>query len=70
MDPYKRIMAALSVYNVLLSISVYFMGTWMTPWETDWWGAAGNAYTCSAQVFSGCSAGLESRRIRHCSRRR
>ena len=51
MDPYQRIMAGLSAYDVLLSSFFYVMGTWMTPRETGWWGAAGNVYTCSAQGF-------------------
>ena len=40
MDPYRRIVAALSVYDMLLVFS-YAMGTWMTPQETSWWGAVG-----------------------------
>ena len=34
-DPYQRIMAAMSVYDVLFSFFVFGMGTWMTPLETD-----------------------------------
>ena len=49
-DLYMRIMAALSAYDVILSF-FFFLGTWMTPRETSWWDAAGNASTCSAHGF-------------------
>ena len=51
LDPYQRIMATMGAYDVLLSFFVFFMNTWMTPLKTGWWGAAGNVYTCSTQVF-------------------
>ena len=50
-DPYQMIMAGLSLYDVLISFFFWFMGTWMTPLETGWWGAARNVSTCSAQGF-------------------
>ena len=51
LDPYQRIMAGMSAYDVIISFFVFVMGTWMTPLETGWWGAAGNVSTCSAQGF-------------------
>ena len=50
-DPYQRIMAAYSLYDILFSFFEYFLGSWMTPTKTGWWGAVGNAATCSMQGF-------------------
>ena len=50
-DPYQRIMAAYSLYDLLWSFFAYFLGPWMVPAATGWWSAAGNAATCSAQGF-------------------
>ena len=49
MDPYQRIMAVMSAYDVILLFFFFFVGMWMTPRETGWWGAVENVYTYSAQ---------------------
>jgi len=51
LDPYQRIMALYSIYDILFSFFYYFLGSWMTPGESGWWGATGNATTCSIQGF-------------------
>ena len=51
LDPYQRIMAATCIVEVLFSFFVFFLGSWMTPVATGWWGAAGNGFTCSIQGF-------------------
>jgi len=50
-DPYQRIMIGYSIFDILFSFFFWFLGTWMTPSETGWWGAVGNEYTCTAQGF-------------------
>jgi len=59
-DPYQRIMVGFSVMDVLFNIFYFFMGTWLTPVETGWWGAMGNRGSCSLQGFFffvyGCAA--------------
>ena len=50
-DSYQRIMAAYSIYNLLFSFFVWFLGPWMAPAAMGWWSAAGNVATCSAQAF-------------------
>mmetsp|Transcript_42093 Transcript_42093/g.88339 ORF Transcript_42093/g.88339 Transcript_42093/m.88339 type:complete len:413 (+) Transcript_42093:126-1364(+) len=51
MDPYQRIMAMYGVFDILFSFFYFFLGTWMTPAETGWWGAVGNEKTCTMQGF-------------------
>lgn len=48
-DSYQRIMAGLCVYDILFSFFWWFMGSWMTPAATGWWGAVGNPQSCTAQ---------------------
>lgn len=50
-DSYQRIMAGYSMFDVVLSFFYWFLGTWMTPKETGWWGAMGNQITCSIQGY-------------------
>ena len=50
-DPYQRIMVGFAIFDVLFSFFYWFMGSWMTPRETGWWGAVGNVRTCSVQGF-------------------
>ena len=50
-DPYQRIMAAYSVFDILISFFPFFLGTWMAPVDTGWWMAVGNTATCSVQGF-------------------
>ena len=59
-DPYQRIMAVYSVYDLLLSFFFFFLGPWMAPAATGYWSAAGNAATCSAQGFSLSFGGIGS----------
>jgi len=59
-DPYQRIMAMYSVYDILFSFFFWFMGSWMTPTETGWLGASGNTVTCSIQGFAHSAFGLGS----------
>jgi len=59
-DPYQRIMAMYSVYDIMFSFFFYFMGSWMTPSETGWLGASGNTATCSIQGFAFMAFGLGS----------
>eukprot|EP00580_Thalassiosira_gravida_P006184 CAMPEP_0201635928 /NCGR_PEP_ID=MMETSP0493-20130528/8281_1 /ASSEMBLY_ACC=CAM_ASM_000838 /TAXON_ID=420259 /ORGANISM="Thalassiosira gravida, Strain GMp14c1" /LENGTH=94 /DNA_ID=CAMNT_0048107949 /DNA_START=154 /DNA_END=434 /DNA_ORIENTATION=+ len=40
-DSYQRTMILHSMFDILFSFFYSFMGTWMTPSETGWWGAAG-----------------------------
>jgi hypothetical protein len=48
-DSYQRIMAGLCVYDITFAFVWWFMGSWMTPVETGWWGAVGNTHSCTAQ---------------------
>ena len=49
-DSYHRIMAGLCIYDVLFSFFWWFMGSWMTPRDTGWWGARyGNTASCMIQ---------------------
>jgi hypothetical protein len=48
-DSYHRIMAGLCVYDITFAFVWWFMGSWMTPIETGWWGAVGNTHSCTAQ---------------------
>ena len=48
-DPYHRIMAGLSAYDIVFSFFWWFMGSWMTPAETGWVGAVGTTNSCTAQ---------------------
>ena len=50
-DPYQRIMAAYSLYDLLDSFFAWFLGPWMVPAATGYWSATGNVATCSAQGF-------------------
>ena len=50
-DPYQRIMFGLSTYDIIWSFFPWFLGSWMTPRETGWWGAIGNTRTCTMQGF-------------------
>jgi len=50
-DPYQRIMIGYSIFDILFSFFYWFLGTWMTPSETGWWGALGNEQSCTAQGF-------------------
>jgi len=50
-DSYQRIMVGFSIFDILFSFFYWFLGTWMTPSETGWWGAVGNNQTCSMQGF-------------------
>jgi len=59
-DPYQRIMAMYSVYDILLSFFVLIMGSWMTPTETGWLGASGNTVTCLIQGFAFYAFGVGS----------
>eukprot|EP00956_Cyclotella_meneghiniana_P035454 scaffold115156_cov41-Cyclotella_meneghiniana.AAC.1 len=58
-NPYHRIMAAYSVYDIIFTFFNYFLGTWMVPAETGtgWYGAVGSTVTCSIQGFSYAFAG-------------
>ena len=56
-NPYHRIMAAYSVYDIIFTFFNYFLGTWMVPAETGWFGAVGTTVTCSIQGFSYAFAG-------------
>ena len=51
-DPYQRIMAMYSVYDILFSFFFWFMSSWMAPTETGWLGASGNTATCSTNGFA------------------
>jgi len=51
LDPYQRIMAGYSVFDIVYSFFYWFLGSWMTPKETGWYGAAGNTATCTLQGF-------------------
>lgn len=49
-DSYHRIMAGLCIYDILFSFFWWFMGSWMTPRDTGWWGARyGNTVSCMIQ---------------------
>lgn len=49
-DSYHRIMAGLCFYDILFSLFWWFMGSWMTPRDTGWWGARyGNTVSCMIQ---------------------
>lgn len=49
-DSYHRIMAGLCIYDILFSFFWWFMGSWMTPSTTGWWGAQyGNTVSCMIQ---------------------
>lgn len=49
-DSYHRIMAGLCLYDILFSFFWWFMGSWMTPRDTGWWGARyGSAVSCIIQ---------------------
>jgi len=50
-DPYQRIMAGYSAFDILFSFFYWFLGSWMTPRETGWYGAVGNTATCAMQGF-------------------
>eukprot|EP00579_Thalassiosira_antarctica_P008764 CAMPEP_0201901710 /NCGR_PEP_ID=MMETSP0902-20130614/54572_1 /ASSEMBLY_ACC=CAM_ASM_000551 /TAXON_ID=420261 /ORGANISM="Thalassiosira antarctica, Strain CCMP982" /LENGTH=564 /DNA_ID=CAMNT_0048435681 /DNA_START=125 /DNA_END=1820 /DNA_ORIENTATION=+ len=50
-DTYQRIMVGFSIFDILFSFFYWFLGTWMTPSDTGWWGAVGNTQTCSVQGF-------------------
>jgi len=50
-DPYQRIMLGYAGFDVLYGFFYWFMGTWLTPRETGWWGAVGNGKTCEMQGF-------------------
>lgn len=50
-DPYQRIMVGMSVYDCIWSFFPWFMGSWLTPKETGWWGAYGSTATCTMQGF-------------------
>ena len=50
-DPYQRIMAGMSIYDIIWSFFPWFMGSWLTPEDTGWWGARGNTDTCSLQGY-------------------
>jgi len=50
-DPYNRIMAGFATFDIMYCFVYWFMGSWMTPEETGWWGALGNGMTCSMQGF-------------------
>jgi len=50
-DPYQRIMAGYSIFDILYSFFYWFLGSWMTPNETGWYGAVGNTATCTMQGF-------------------
>ena len=56
-NPYHRIMAAYSVYDIIFTFFNYFLGSWMVPAETGWFGAVGTTVTCSIQGFSYAFAG-------------
>lgn len=45
------IVTFMSILDVIYSIVVHFLGTWMIPRETGVWGAAGNQGTCTFQGF-------------------
>ena len=59
-NPYQRIMAAYSVYDLFLSFFLFFLGPWMVPAAAGYWSAAGNAATCSVQGFSLSFGGIGS----------
>jgi len=44
-------MAGYSVFDILYSFFYWFLGSWMTPKETGWYGAVGNTATCTMQGF-------------------
>ena len=48
-DSYQRIMAGLCMYDITFTVFWWFMGSWMTPAATGWWGAVGNTQSCTAQ---------------------
>jgi len=48
-DPYQRIMAGYCMNDIVMSFLYYFMGSYMTPKETGWWGAKGNTLACTIQ---------------------
>lgn len=50
-DPYQRIVVGMSIYDFFWTFFPWFMGSWMVPAETGWWGAVGNQHTCSMQGF-------------------
>ncbi|KAL7535874.1 hypothetical protein ACHAWF_005302 [Thalassiosira exigua] len=49
-DPYQRIMVGVNTYGLSFT-AAWFTGSWMAPSESNWWGASGNAETCTAQGF-------------------
>ena len=50
-DPYQRIMAAYSIYDLLVSFFAYFLGPWMPPAAASYWSDVGNTAACSMQRF-------------------
>lgn len=50
-DPYQRVVVGMSIYDFFWTFFPWFMGSWMAPAETGWWGAVGNTQTCSMQGF-------------------
>jgi len=50
-DPYQRIMVGMSIFDILYSFFLFFLGTWMAPVETGSLWAKGNMASCTAQGF-------------------